>query len=353
MKFGILSILVACLTGIFTVIVFLNFLEQWKASETLQEILIKTPLFIKHLLISPKQLGIEKWHHGDSAAYQLRTNTKSQRISFYVATQESEENKHHWLRTDGLAQFNATFIELWRLLSETSIRPGTETDSFFYIDDTFLFPFYLSKFPPTPVLLQDLGTEIVKTPVGEFKCQHYFANIRLQGGKLKPLLELWTNSTVPPLGIVRARWRDETLDLVDVKSSLDIERPQALLSTSKQHRIREQGCTQCHQKGIGGRNLKFPAKYLLSGSNLNLTECLFHYYQTGLIQRRDPIHLQTLKKPGRIASREPVLFTWTKGSFWIKTNHRGQLTFSLDVIASQGNLRAIPQTGLVVLNLQK
>ena len=79
----------------------------------------------------PQQLGIQRWHPGDVATYQLKTNTKIQRIFFAVAAEASGESQHHWLRTDGLARFNAVPITFWRLLSETSLRPGTEADGFF------------------------------------------------------------------------------------------------------------------------------------------------------------------------------------------------------------------------------
>lgn len=238
-------------------------------------------------------------------------------------------------------------------MSRTSLRPGNETDGFFSPGPPFLFPLSPTIFPAYPVLLEKLGTEIVKTPLGKFKCQHYFVRIRSPSGKLQPLLEVWAHPEARPLGIVRARWRDETLNLVELKAALPIKIPKGLSATRNKKPIREGGCLQCHHQGMGGRNLTFRSKYRLSGIQVNLTECLFHYYQTGLIQASDPIRLQIHSKSGRIAFRELVEFRWKKGSFWVNTNQSGQLTLFLDAFASQGNLRAMPRTGSLVLNLQK
>lgn len=353
MKFRLLTVIIVLITAIFTVKIFINFQKRWNRAEIFQDVIINAPLFMKHLLIPPKQLGIDKWDLGDYAAYQLKTNTDSRRLSFSVDAQESGGGKRHWLRTDGLSQFNAAPLELWRLLSEASLLPGTEADGFFYVGKSFLFPLYPAMFPPSPILLQDLGAETVQTPIGKFKCRHYFVQARAPSGHLEPLLELWANTSVPPLGIVRARWRDETLDLVDVKAPLPIEIPDVLSETFNQNRAQDHGCAQCHHEDIGGKDLKFLSKYLLSSTELNLTQYLFHYYQTGLILTSDPIRLQTISKPGQITSRELVQFTWTKGSFWVKANQRGQLTFSLDHLVSQGKLSVIPRKGALVLNLQK
>lgn len=316
-----------------------------------QEAIINPPLIVKHLLIPPEQLGVDRWHPGDYAAYELKTNTESGRVSFYIAAQDSGGSQRHWLRTDGLSQFNGTKIELWRLLNENSLRLGSEKDAFFFAGGVFLFPLFPAKFLPYRVLLEDIGDEIVETSIGKFKCQHYFARVRSPSGNLEPLLELWANPSVRPLGIVRARWRNETLDLVEVKTPLPVEIPQALSATFDQKRIRDQGCTPCHREEIGGKDLKFLSKYLLSGVELNLTQCLFHYRQTKLVKMSEPIRLQLILKSS--ASRELVQFTWGKGKFWIKPDWGGRLVFSLDEIAHQGNIRVQPRTGVLVLNLRE
>jgi len=308
---------------------------------------------VKHLLIPPKQLGIEKWHPGDYAVYKLKTNTENRSISFSVVTQAYEGSGRHWLRTEGLLQFNAVNIAVWTLQNESSLRPGSETDGFCDPGGHFLFPFFSPTFPRYPIHLEYRGDESVQTPIGTLKCQNYFVYIRSPNGKLVPLLELWSNLSVRPLGIVQARWRDETLNLVNVKPYHPIEIPVVLSETSNLKKIREQGCAQCHHQGIGGENLKIVAMDSIIATTFNLTQCLFHYYQSGLVNREEPLQFQLISNTRRVAGEEVVQFTWTKGSFWIETNQRGQLTLTLDAFASQGDLRVIPQTGFLVLTLRE
>ena len=207
--------------------------------------------------------------------------------------------------------------------------------------------------PSYPVILEDIGTEIVKTPVGDFECQHYFAGIRSPIGKFNPILELWTNPSVRPLGIVKLRWQDETLDLVDLKAPLSAETPIVNSKILNRHVIRDQGCVGCHEKEIGGKDLKFLSRYLLSAKELNLTKCLFHYYQDGLVKTSDLVRLQTILHLGRFNPKEFVQFTWRKGSFWVKTDPVGKLAISLDSLVIHENLRVLPQSGALILNLEK
>ena len=353
MKFRIVSTIVVCTVGILTVKIFLNFQKQWKATEVFQETVMNSPLFIRHLLIPPGLIGIDGWSIGDYAAYELKTNMESKQISFHITAQDSNGNNRHWLKTDGFAKFNGTEIQLWRLLNVTSIRPGDERDGFFFVDDSFLLPLSPTMFPSYSVGLEDLGNEIVRTPAGSFKCQHYLAKVQSPSGSFEPLLELWVNPSVRPLGIVRARWRDETLNLVDIKPQLPLETPNVLSEKFNHKRIRDQGCTQCHPAGVGGKGLTFPSKYFISGRELSLTQCLFHYHKIRLLKIGDLIRLQAFVEPMRFASKEFVQFTSSNGSFWVKTDQRGLLTLSLDTRASQGEIRVRPRTGSLALNLQK
>ena len=353
MKIGILTLVIACIAAFITYKVFRDFQSRWKEAETFQSAFLNVPLSVRHLLIFPKQLGVEKWQPGDYATYQLKTNIEKKQISFSVAAPSSDSNEQYWLRTDGLLQFNEMNMAVWKLQNEHSLHPGSEIDAFCDIDGTFLLPFFSTMFPEYPIHLENKDDELVHTPIGKLKCQHYFVHIRSPNGKWTPLLELWSHPSVRPLGIVRARWRDEMLDLVDVKLHHSIELPDALSNASNSQKIREQSCTQCHHQGIGGKDLKIVSMNSITGTTLNLTQCLFHYHQTGLVNHDDLLQLLLISDERRLARGEGVRFTWTKGSFWIEANQRGELTFTLDALAYQGNLRAIPQAGFLVLKLRK
>lgn len=354
MKLSILSVFIVCITSIFTYKVFRDFQERWKDTETFHETIMKSPLLVRHLLIPPKQLGIDKWYPGDSAIYQLKTNTENKEISFSVAAEDVGGSERHWLRIDGVSEFNTAAIAIWSLLNEGTLHPGSETDGFFSQDGTFVFPFFSATFPRYQIVLENMGGKIVETLAGQFRCQHYFARIRVPNGKFVPLLELWADPSVRPLGVVRARWRDETLELIDVKLPFPVEVPNILSKTSFNHqKIREQGCAQCHHEEIGGKDLRFLSKYSLGGTALNLAQCLFHYYQSGLVNHEEPIHLQIPLESWQFASKEPVRFTWTKGSVWVEPDHRRQLMISLDKIVQQGDITAQPRAGALILNLKK
>ena len=146
MRLRIITLIIIFVTTIFTVKVFLDFQKRWKATERFQQSIINAPIFLKHLLIPPKQLGVDTWHLGDYAAYEFKTNEEIDQFSFYVASRGGTDDSRHWLRTQGLTRFNDTKIELWRLLNETSLLPGDETDGFFFHRRFFSIPSALRCF---------------------------------------------------------------------------------------------------------------------------------------------------------------------------------------------------------------
>lgn len=357
MKFRIVLLIIICITGILTYKVFINFQERWQSIEVFQGGIIKSPLSVRHLFIHPKELGVDKWFPGDTAAYQLETNRErkiekeNKEISFQVVTQGSETNEQYWMRINGHLKFNDVDVAVWRFLNENSLHPENEIDGFIYPEGTFLLPFFSPMFPRHPIFLEKIGEALVETPVGVFACQHYFVQVRSPNGKLVPLLELWANPSVRPLGIVQARWRGETLKLVKLETSNLTKIPDVISEGSRQQKIREQGCVQCHHEAIGGKALQFLSMGSLSASALNITQCLFHYYQSELVKVEDPVQFQLLSEAKRDDLRM-IQFAWKKGSFWVKANPHGGLILALDDVASQGNIHVIPRTGRLVLNLQ-
>ena len=224
---------------------------------------------------------------------------------------------------------------------------------------------------------QNLGEENIKTSIGILKCQHYFVQLHPPDGSPEPLLELWANGSIPPLGIVRARWRDEVLELVEIRTQpSDI--PEMLSKTikgkfispvphiaalptkeNKRDKTKVSGsplasvCAQCHDGDIGGKHLKLESLTTVSGIELALTQVLYHYYTANLVHPHDYLLLQLISQRGKRLTSKPVRFAWAKGSFWVKTDLSGRLVLSLDEIAHQANIRVATRQGKLVLNFLK
>ena len=250
-------------------------------------------------------------------------------------------------------------MDIWKSLDVESLRPGSETAEFFLAQHAI--PFRLGERPvwPYPVFLEHVGEENVETPIGTFKCQHYFAALQSPDGNHKPLLELWANPSVLPLGIVRARWQDEVLELVETQVSTPLEVPEMLAKMMNSHTVKNAEtaddqfasvCTQCHEGKIGGKHLKLESFTALSGVELALGESLYHYYTAGLTEADKPLALFLTSKEDK---QKQVRFTWAKGSFWVKSDAFGRLVLSLDEIAHQGNVRVATPKGRLVLSVSE
>ena len=276
MKVRVLYGGIVCITFIFTLLIFRDFRRQWRASETFQQVIVNASLSTRHLFIAPKQVKVEDWQVGDSSVYQLKTNTESRQISFHVAARAAKKDNQFWLKTDGFIQFNDIEIEFWRLLDQTNLRPGSETRGFFFFRNGIPLPTPPVKFPPNPVVLEKLGDEVVETPIGALKCEHVLAYIHSPDGELAPLLELWINPEIRPLGLVREPDGGMSfLILVETNTNNVSKIPSILLSELDRNTPLDGSCSRCHVNGIGGKDLKLESMDWLSGRELNLTDALF------------------------------------------------------------------------------
>ena len=353
MKARILYGGIVCITFIFTLLVFRDFQRQRRTSDVFQQVIYSAPLNMRYLLIAPEQVKVENWQVGDSSVYRLKTNAESRQISFHVAARDAKRENQFWLKMDGFLQFNDVEIEFWRLLDKTNLRPGSETRGFFFSHNGIPFPTPPVKFLSNPVALEKLGDEVVETPIGALKCEHVLAYIHSPDGELLPLLELWTNPAIRPLGLVRARWRDAFLDLVAANTNNVSEIPWILLSEFDRDTPLDGSCSRCHADGIGETDLKLESIDWLSGTKLNLTTGLFHSRQAKIVEPGDLITIQLTEASQRARKQALVRFSWEKGSFWIKPNERSQLRLSLDAIAHQSNIILESSIGRLDLDLRK
>ena len=353
MKVRILYGGIVCITCIFTLLIFRDFRRQWKASEVFQQVIYNAPLSMRHLFIAPEQVKVENWEAGEFSVYQLKTNSENRQISFHVVAQDSKESNQFWLRTNGLLQFNGVEIEFWRLLDNTNLRPGSEIRSFFFSHNGIPILPPPVQFPSNPIVFEKLGDEVVETPVGALKCERVLAYIHSPDGEPVPLLELWTNAAIRPLGLVRARWRDAFLDLIEVDNKKFPIIPPILLSEFDRDTPLDGSCARCHADGIGGKDLKLESIDWLSGTKLNLTTALFHHLQAKMFTPADLLFIRFTEQLGRTQKRALVQFSWENGSFWIKPDDKGVLKFSLDAVAHQGNITVESNIGGLSLNLRK
>ena len=256
-----------------------------------------------------------------------------------------------------------------------SLIPGSESVEVLFAKGAIPFFRQQQGFPPYSVVMESVGEVDVKTVNDTFKCQHYFVHLQAPDGSKKPLLELWANSSVLPLGIVRARWQDEVLELVQAGTQPLQDIPEMLSKTIKRQNLKSPDiktsltkeneshqtvsefssvsvCTQCHDSGLGGKHLNLEALAVISGTELDLTESLYHSYTAQLAQPYNRLSLQSISQRGKRLSKERVQFSWEKGSFSIsvRNNLLSRLVFSLDEIAHQGNVRVTTTNGRLVLN---
>lgn len=346
MKVRVLYGSVICITCILTVLIFLDFRKQWKTTEDFR--IEKLPLSVRHLFIAPAQVKVENWQVGESSVYRLQTNRESKEISFSVAA-DAEGGNRFWLRTRGFLRFNEIDIELWRLLDNTNLRPGSEHRSFYFSQNAIPFPSTPIKFPASAVFIEKLGEEVVVTPMGPLECEHAFAYIRSPKGELEPILELWTHPAAVPLGLVRARWQDAFLDLVEVETTSVPEIPQLLLAEFDRNTPIDGSCTRCHPVGLVNKSLKLESIGWLSGEALNLTTALFHHRQASLFKLENLIHIQLTEKTWRMRRGTLAKFSWEQGNFWVKPDIEGKLRFFLDATAHQGNITVESSTGRLAL----
>lgn len=357
----ILLPIIVCVTTLLTLWLSVDFQKRWKAAAAFHTIVKEAPLSVRSLFIAPEQLGVDKWNPGDSAVYQLKTNTDHRQIAFQVVASESQPNSAFWLKTKGLVQYNGIDMEVWRLLSTESLRPGSESAKVIFTTRAVPFLIPSRSVPLYPLILEHVGEEMVETASGIFQCQHYFAQLQAPDGSDEPLLEIWANSSVPPLGIVRARWRDEVFELVRTQTPPISEIPKMISKMIEAHqhnsfqrmKVPEQTvsvCAQCHGGEIGGKHLKQESLTGLRAVAFDLTQALYHTYAAGLAQPHNLLSLQVISKGGKRLASQSLRFTWRKGSFRVQTNPTGHLGLSLGPTAQQSNIRVATEKGHLVLN---
>lgn len=335
---------------------FIIFREQWSKAADFQYMVHNATLPVRCLFIEPNQIGVKAWQVGDYSLYKLKSNKANMLISFQVVSsiQDQHGKNLHWIRSTGLKRlYESVEIEFWRLVKERSFQRNNVVKSFDYVAGSIPVP-NAPRTLPAPshkTILNKIGDEVVETEVGFIQCSRYLASLVSAYGESEPLLELWVNPDVRPLGVVRARWRDTYLEIVKMELPTSWELPKALNTQLEMKRSDSDNlCRQCHVDGIGGKDVKiYRSGYTLNAAEIDLTESLFHQLQSGMINIGDSIGLAVIPKYGRRRLNKFVQFTCRKGSFWVKSNETDEVLLSMDAVLHEEHLRAIPHHGRLVL----
>lgn len=356
MKIRFWYIVVFCFVAIIIAYgAFVDFRQRSAQSADFRRLVREATLPIRCLLLDFNQLKVKAWHTGDYSLYHLESNFEEKTFSIQVAAViDNDEEKFHWLKIKGIRQYNKQIeVENWKLVKQRSFQLKNEIQSFAFIEGFVPISngFRINSIFSRAIELDELGNEIVKTRGGDFQCTHYLASIVSEDGAREPFLELWVNTNVRPLGIVRARWRDESIEIIEVVSNRSVESPEIVKTQlNRKNAAPNPPCIQCHVNEIGGKDVNLVASgYAVGGASLDLTQAHFHAFQAGVTTIENPIHLRTVSRNVRLGN-VAVRFTWEGGSFSVKSDRDGDLYLSMDEVLHQAHLRAIPHQGRLGLS---
>ena len=211
-------------------------------------------------LIAPAQLGVEHWQIGDYAEYKYRkrlpqsvlpakeTDTDSnfsvKTLGFHIIDELKASDFHrYWLRITGMLFFREVPGDIYQLGRPIDIQMTSENRRYEYLQN--YFPIKVRSYDQDAiplVKLVELGQAEIETEAGRFDCIHY----RVELGEDFPAQELWANSKVRPLGIVRIRSGDETLELTSFGKEKEVKIPKLIQPVIQGISTLNHGCTSCH-----------------------------------------------------------------------------------------------------------
>jgi len=201
-------------------------------------------------LLCPAKLGLS-WAVGDFAAYRhVRRDFTSQgkgsvtndvRLHL-IGTLTERGGDRFWLKETGFEEDRLIPKDIFRLVTLTNIQISSENRYYSQVHN--YIPVNDTAYRTAPlrqVALKTIGNEMITTEAGRFDCVHY----RVEG-KGSFQLDVWMNPTIKPLGVARARSREESLELLSFGNDRSIENPKLLIPILDGRSRLESGCTSCH-----------------------------------------------------------------------------------------------------------
>lgn len=214
-------------------------------------------------LISPAQLGINQWQIGDYAQYEYRkpvykppssdiseaypektTHLSSTTVAFHIIEKlTTSQIRRYWLKITGLLSFRDVPGDIYQLGYPNDIRPTMENRRYGFLQNYVPSKFSHHNLDDIPLAkLVKLGHDEIETQAGRFKCIRYRVDI----GTNFPPQEIWVNTKVRPLGIVRMQSQNEILELISFGQNTDVPVPKLFQPVIQGISILDRGCTSCH-----------------------------------------------------------------------------------------------------------
>lgn len=207
-------------------------------------------------LIVPEQLGVTQWQIGAYAQYQyhryqsqsppfpLSTADAEKTVAFHIIGELKAAAAHqYWIKITGVLFYRQVPGDIYHLVRPNDMRITSENRRyrFFqnYVPSKETFPEW--NRPPVAKLVE-LGRVEIETEAGRFECTHY----RVELGPDFPTHEIWANSKVLPLGIVRMQSQNEVLELMSFGQNKAITVPKLFQPVLQGISTLDYGCTSCH-----------------------------------------------------------------------------------------------------------
>lgn len=215
-------------------------------------------------LIAPTQLGIAQWQIGDYATYQyssklttplaiikkhfgpdgIKSRLSSRDVKFHIIAElNTSGEKRHWLRVTGLDFYRRIPKALYRLVMPNDLRITPEAPMFNFVKDYIPIRTMNCNQASTPLAtLVKLDEVALQTPAGRFDCVRY----RVEFSTDATPIEIWANSKILPLGIVRVSTPKEVLELTAYGQDTDIQIPELIQPVIEGISTLKKGCSSCH-----------------------------------------------------------------------------------------------------------
>jgi len=206
-------------------------------------------------LINPSELGIDHWQIGDYAQYEYRkypsqsvpnviSDSSTKTLAFHIIDELRGTSSHqYWLKITGMIFFREIPADIYQLVSPNDMRM-TAANRRYELYKNYVpskIEYHDQSTIPFAKLVK-LSQGKVETQAGRFECVHY----RIELGPDLPAQEIWVNSEVRPLGIVRLQSQNEVLELTSFGQETEMTVPELMQPVIQGISILNHGCTSCH-----------------------------------------------------------------------------------------------------------